>query len=1462
MLPTPTMPEATMPEATIPEPGLLAPLPPDPALVVGIGASAGGLQACRLLVAALGEGRFMSFILIQHLDPTHESMMVDLLAGSTPMTVLQATDGMTLRSGHIYVIPPGVALSVGGGTLHVSLPQARHGARLPFDFLLHSLAKAYGPRAVCVILSGGGGDGSLGLAAIKARHGLVIAQDPGEAAHDGMPRSAIMTGAVDLVLPVAEIPAALLRHQRELDRDGAPNAAAPAAPDAASFDSIIDLLRLQTVHDFTLYKPGTLQRRIERRMGLAGIPTGEVARYRDMLLASRAELDALARDLLIHVTSFFRDPRVFDFLAASVIPELVQKHSFDHPLRVWVAGCSTGEETYSLAMLFREAIAAAQLNVRLQIFASDVEADAVAVAREGLYPAGAVEPVSAVRLERFFTREPGGWRVGAELRACVVFTVQDLLADPPFSRIDLVSCRNVLIYLGPEAQAKVMSAFHFALNEGGILLLGTSETVGGAAGRFAIISKPERIYRHIVRSRPGDLDFLATTGDGMRLLARAGRGAPMARQTVLAERCRRLVMELYAPAAVLINRRHECLFSLGPTDRYLRVAPGHATLDLLAMVQQTLRRKLRAAIEQAVQDRAPVTVPGGRILQDGRKLWFSIAVHPVEATPDGEDMLLVCFIDELRREHPAAEAHRAPVEISRVGELERELEATRTELRDALRSIETAGEEQTATNAEALSVNEEYQSTNEELLTSKEELQSLNEELTALNGQLQETLERQRTLSNDLQNILYSTDIATLFLDANLDIRFFTPSTRAIFSVIPGDIGRPLADLRSLAVDTTLLGDARTILQSAQPIEREIEAQSGAWYIRRVSPYRDHDNRMEGVVITFTDITGRKRAETALQAAQVESERANLAKSRFLAAASHDLRQPLQALTLLAGLLAKKAEGAAVQKLVALLDPTLSAMSGMLNTLLDINQIDAGTVQPQLCTFAVDDMLARLHEEFAYIAQAQGVGLRVVRSGLLVHTDPRLLEQMVRNLLANALKYTTAGRVLLGCRRAGALVRIEVWDTGIGIPQDQLTAIFDEYHQLGNAARNRDHGLGLGLSIVERLARLLGHRVRVRSREGRGSMFAIEIRRPPAELAPPQRADASAAPAPPRRTATILLIEDDAELCGLLEALLVEEGHLVASVGDGAAALEMVGRGGLRPDLILADFNLPGGADGLAVSAALQARLKTQLPVIVLTGDISTATLRQVASQAYAQLNKPVRPAELLEVIQSMLPPAVPRPVLPASAAGRATAPLIYVVDDDRHVREGLRRMLEEAGFVVETHESCEAFLDSYRTRNAAPAGEACLLVDAMLPGMPGLQLLQTLRAAGAPLPAIMITGASDVPTAVLAMKAGAADFIEKPVRHEELLASVARALERSRDAGKQLAWQTEAAGQIAQLTPRQRDVMAMVLAGNPSKNIAADLGISQRTVENHRAAIMRKTGADSIPALARLAVAAARLGG
>ncbi len=896
-------------------------------MVVAIGASAGGLEACGKLLDALPSPNGMAFILVQHLDPNHESMMANLLARHTGMTVIEAANAMPVAPDHLYVIPPGASLAVADGALQVSPPLERHGARLPFDFLLHSVAETYGQRAIGVVLSGTGGDGSLGLMAIKEHGGYVIAQEPEDAGYDGMPSSAIATGAVDAVLPVAKIPAALTERAGKPDSAGPEPDAAPRELPNEDFERIIDLVRSKARHDFRHYKHGTLQRRIERRMAMAGFGSEDTSRYLALLQSDAKKLDNLAGDLLINVTSFFRDPKVFNILEEIIAPALIRALPPDQPIRIWVAGCSTGEEAYSLAMIFREQFNTAKRDVRLQIYASDVDPDAISRAREGLYPAAIEAAVSSDRLARSFTKDGENYRVSPELRSDVVFTVQDVLVDPPFSRLDLVSCRNLLIYLRPEAQEKVFSLFHFALRDGGILLLGNAETTGNDSARhFDVVDKNARLYRHIGHGPSAARGFavaaMAAAPD-VSATTRPGLGVSRPRQTVLAELCRRLVLETYAPAAVLIDHKHECLYAFGPTDRYLRVPPGVPTHDLLSMAREGLREKLGPAIKQAEHRLERVVIAGDLIQDPEHSQPFRIEIHPIAY--EDEKLLLVCFVDEPRQEQRPATPIE-PAALPRVAALERELRDAKAELVTAVRDLEIATEDQKAINEEAMSVNEEYQSTNEELVTSKEELQSLNEELTALNSQLHETLDRQRTTFDDLQNVLYSTHVATIFLDTKLNIRLFTPATKSLFGIIPSDTGRPLVDLKSLVPDDTLIGDATTVMQTLMPIERESQASSGAWYRRRILPYRTQDDKIEGVVITFVDITEPRKISQALDEAKQEAERANVAKSRFLAAASHDLRQPLQTLVLIQGLLGKAIRSGPSLKLVGRLEESLGAM--------------------------------------------------------------------------------------------------------------------------------------------------------------------------------------------------------------------------------------------------------------------------------------------------------------------------------------------------------------------------------------------------------------------------------------------------------------------------------------------------------------------------------------------------------
>jgi two-component system, chemotaxis family, CheB/CheR fusion protein len=1198
--------------------------------VIAVGASAGGLEAFRTFVTGLPANSGMAFVLVQHLDPSHKSMMANLLAPHTGMPILEAQEGMRLEPNHVYLNPPGRYLALHSGVFEVSLAAPAQSPRMPFDFLLQSLAEEVGERAVCVILSGTASDGSVGARAIKAAGGLAIAQDPSEAQYDGMPRNAIATGVVDLILPLAKMWEAIEKfagHQYIK--------VAPSEPAAATIregtKKIIDLLRKKTAHDFALYKEGTIGRRIERRMAMAGIEDSN--RYLELLTQDPAELQKLANDLFINVTRFFRDEDAFTLLAEKIVPELVHAQPAGRPIRIWVPGCSTGEEAYSIAILFLEEIAKAQRSIKLQIFASDIDGEAIAVAREGLFPWSIEADVSPARLTRFFAKEDQNYRVSRELRAAVVFSVHDVTADAPFSRLDLLSCRNLLIYLRPEVQQKVLSLFHFALREGGILFLGNSETVSGADGYFEPIFAPQRIFRHIGRTRPGEVELPLGRGEIVRSLL--SRPRPTTPHINVSDLAQRVLLESYAPASVLANRRHQGLYYFGPIDRYLRMPTGVASQDVLAAAREGLRPAIRAVLDRFSDKPDQPIVIAGRLTRNGHSVAITVSARPVRS--DDEQLVLLSFIDAPIEAAKPEVSVESPVEMSRIAQLEQELDAMGKELASAVSERETAEEELRAINEEAMSVNEEFQTTNEELETSKEELQSLNEELTALNSQLQETLEQHKATANDLENILNSADTATLFLDEKLRIRFFTPAAKSLFSVIASDVGRPLADLAQHFANGHLLADCQSVIDKLGTVTREVETANGVTYTCRILPYRTKENRIEGVVVTFADVTIRKQAEDAMSAAKLAAEGANLAKSRFLAAASHDLRQPLQTLVLLHGLLTTKLAGQEELEIAKSCDEALKAMSGMLNTLLDINQLEAGVVRPAIVDFPISDLLEKLKPEYAFHAQERGLDWRVVPCGLTVRSDPRLLEDMIRNLLSNAAKYTEKGGILLGCRRRGDKLRIEVWDTGLGIPEAQLRQIFQEFHQLDNPSRDLNRGLGLGLAIVERLATLMGHTVDVRSWPGRGSVFSIDVPVAPQEARPATRVSEPKDKANANHRGSILIVEDDPAVRGSLELYLRAEGHRTMAAADGEAAIRLVASKDMQPDIAIVDHNLPKGLTGLTLMTRLREMVGHDLPALILTGDIGTETLSEISRQGYSHLGKPAAAETLSRLVQSLL---------------------------------------------------------------------------------------------------------------------------------------------------------------------------------------------------------------------------------
>jgi len=853
---------------TVPE---SAPFP-----IVGVGASAGGLGALQQFLSHVPPASGLAIVIVQHLDPDREGMLVELLQRHSAVPVVQASDQMVVQPDHVYVIPPGRDLSILNGTLQLMEPPEPRGLRLPIDTFFKSLAQDRQQRAIGVILSGMGSDGTLGLRAIRQAAGACFVQTPATAQFDSMPRSAVDSGVADVVAPVEELPTKIMgfiAHAHLVAPADEQSEEPLDLKEAGLLDKIVLQLRAQTGHDFSQYKKSTIARRIERRMGLHQLP--RLSDYLRYLRENRQEGELLFNELLIGVTSFFRDPVVWDDIKTDVIPALLARYPDGAALRAWTPGCSTGEEAYSLAMVFKEAIEAVRPTHRytLQIFASDLDKEAIATARAGIYPRSIAADLSPQRLNRFFVEDITGFRVVNEVREMVVFAQQNIIADPPFTKLDLLSCRNLLIYLEGSLQSKLIQLFHYSLNPGGMLVLGSAESVGNGAGLFAPLLSRSRIFRRldsIERILPPD--FPAAFGSH---LAKSGAGSQPAPGAVpplpnLQAMVERTLLQHYAPAAVLVDDEGDLLYVSGRTGKYLEPTSGRASLNLFSMARDGLKQALSETFHRAVREQTVATLKGVRLDGEGPAQRLDVVVQPMLQAATQRGLALVVFSDvpaPPRRRGRAAE-HEPPGSAERLEALAKELLQAREEARSTREEMQTSQEELKSTNEELQSTNEELQSTNEELTTSKEEMQSMNEELQTVNHELQAKLTELSRASNDMKNLLDSTEIATLFLDDTLRVRRFTTQTTRIIKLIPSDAGRPITDIATELNYPEMSQDAQEVLRTLVFLERDVPATQDRWFKVRTMPYRTQDNRIDGVVIIFTDVTAGKRMEAQLRAAQ------------------------------------------------------------------------------------------------------------------------------------------------------------------------------------------------------------------------------------------------------------------------------------------------------------------------------------------------------------------------------------------------------------------------------------------------------------------------------------------------------------------------------------------------------------------------------------------------------------------
>ena len=837
-------------------------------LTVGIGASAGGIQALKEFFTNVAPDAGIAYVVILHLSPDHDSQLAHVLQQVTKMPVSQVTKETTLEADHVYVVPPDRSLAMNDGNILVKPIKTVEERRAPVDIFFRTLAETHGSNAIGVILSGTGANGSMGLKRIKEFGGVTFAQNPREAEFNEMPRNAIATDLVDMILPVSEIPQHIVAYRDRVGSIFIPEEPAdrPEEQQTALRD-IFTQLRVRTGHDFSNYKRPTMLRRIERRISVKNLP--DIAAYAEFLREHPEEANALLKDLLISVTNFFRDKKAFDALEKLVFPKLIANGNSTKPVRIWVAGCATGEEAYSIAMLAAELSPSTPDGPPVQIFATDIDGQAIAVAREGLYTLNDAADVSSERLRRFFTKEGESYRVRRELRETVLFAQHNLIKDPPFSHLDLVSCRNLLIYLNHTAQERVMETIHFALKPAGYFFIGSSESVDGSGDLFMAIDKEHHIFQsRQVAARPFPVPestpiYRASLPTINQVTKRAGE----LERITYNDLHLRLVEEFASPS-VVINQEYDIVHISERAGKYMMVAGGEPTNNLLRLIKPDIRLELRTALFQAVQQQSNVEVKNLKVKLNSHEEIINLLVRPVSAEADNaRGFILVMFEPagdgQAAREHPD---YVAPEPVAR--QLEEELVRSRTQLQSALEQSEVQAEELRASNEELQAMNEELRSSAEELETSKEELQSINEELTTVNQELKVKIDELSHTNNNFTNLLNSIDIGVIFLDRSLRVNLFSPAAGRIFNLISSDVGRPLSDITSKLNYADFATDADHVLEKLQSVEREIDSVDGIVFEMRIFPYRTIEDRINGVVLTFDDITERKRAEHASTASE------------------------------------------------------------------------------------------------------------------------------------------------------------------------------------------------------------------------------------------------------------------------------------------------------------------------------------------------------------------------------------------------------------------------------------------------------------------------------------------------------------------------------------------------------------------------------------------------------------------
>jgi two-component system CheB/CheR fusion protein len=1136
--------------------------------VVGIGASAGGLSALQALLHTFPANPGFACVVVMHLAPNHESHLAELLQQHTPMPVRQVTATIPLEPNQVYVIPPNANLNTIDTHLRLSELEERRIQRAPIDHFLRTLGATHDGTAIGVILTGGGSDGAIGLRYIKECGGLTIAQDPIEAQFDSMPRSAIASGSVDLVLPLSQIAAEILQYCGSQPQLPTPDGNDKlGARDNALLEEILRDLHNRTQKDFSTYRRASLLKRLRRRMQLRHVTT--LAGYLTLLAQESAEADALANDLVLAPTEFFGDTASFLELEKKVIPEIMARKQSEEPrVRVWSIGCSTGEVAYSLAMLLIEHAAAAPRMPQLQVFASDLSDRLLGVARAGVYPREIAAAISPQRLERFFRPEPGFYRVKHELRDIVLFTCHDLFRDPPFARIDVIVCRTLLSDLQPDLRRGVLRLFHYALQPEGFLLVGSHDEVD-TPGLFTRENEHTPLYRkisaapHLAALPPAIKAFGAVPLRIPRAPVPADLGGDF---TSLF----RSAIEPYVPASALINASNEVLHFSPTAAKYILIPGGTLTNDLTRLVRDSLYPVLMGGLRTVRETSEPWSSETILVGTDDGTAQTILHLQPVHAT----DLILVVFDD--------CEADSAvdKTSASEKAGVIANLKVENRELRGRLHEFQDNGLPPQWRMEDAV---HELHAALEQLAASKEELQATNEELIALDDENRRRVRELTELSTDLQHLLASSGIATLFLDRALNIVRFTPELGRLFKLRPSDLGRPVGDLASMAHYRELSTDASRVLESAETMERELRGADERCYLARLLPYRTAPGLVDGIVLTLIDITERKRAEQALQEASRH-------KDEFLALLAHELRNPLAPIS--AGVeVLKKAPGDShiVERMAATMGRQTRQLVRLVDDLLEVSRINGGKLHLHMAPVDLKDVIEDALSSAKPAVQKAGHRLKVevTQEALIVAGDAARLTQVISNLLSNAVRYTpTAGTIAVTATRQEYTAQVTVKDSGIGISRESLPHVFEMFYQGGNRSTTFGAGLGIGLTLAKTLVEMHGGSITASS-DGptHGSEFTIRLPLANVAVTPEPRAAADERPTLSGGH-RILIVDDNIDaaetLCQLMKSLGEHEVHTVSS---GAQALAT--GPDLLPDIVLLDLMMPE-MDGYEVARRMR----------------------------------------------------------------------------------------------------------------------------------------------------------------------------------------------------------------------------------------------------------------------------------